>query len=84
MISRCAECGSDLKDVTLRQYERRGKQVGLVIFEDVPARECPQCGEQYFSAEVSEQMETVLSGQVHPTGRTTIATFSLKMSGPAA
>lgn len=84
MISRCAECGTELKDVVLGQVERRGQSVGLVIFEDVPARECPRCGEQYFSAQVSEQMETVLRGQVPPTGKTSVATFSLKASGPAA
>lgn len=84
MISKCAECGADLKDVVLSQYERRGREVGLVIFEDVPSRECPSCGEQYFSAQVSEQMENALRGQVQPTGTTSVATFSLRTSGPAA
>lgn len=84
MISKCAGCGSDLTDVVLKQYERRGQEVGLVIFEDVPSRECPSCGEQYFSAEVSEQMESALRGKVPPTGTTSVAMFSLRRSGPAA
>lgn len=31
----------------------------LVIIENVPARVCQQCGEKYFSAEVSKKMEEI-------------------------
>ena len=82
MNSECAECGAKLLPVVLPQYERRGPQTGLVIFQDVPAHECPNCGEQYFGRKASELMEEVLRGQVKPTGTTQIATFTLK--GPVA
>ena len=78
MIKQCVECGAEVKSVVLHQYERRGKATGLVIFEDVPAVECPNCGEQYFAAEVSELMDKVLQGGVKPTGSTPVATFSLR------
>ena len=78
MIAKCAECGTALKTVTLAQYERRGPATGLIIFEDVPACECPNCGEQYFSADVSEVMDRVLHGGVKPTGTTPVSTYSLR------
>ena len=78
MIKQCVECGTEVRSVVLRQYERRGKTAGLVIFEDVPAAECPNCGEQYFSAQVSELMDKVLQGSMKPTGSTPVATFSLR------
>lgn len=78
MIKQCVECGSELSQVVLRQYERRGKATGLVIFEDVPAAECPRCGEQYFAADVSRLMDEVLRGGIKPTGSTPVATFSLR------
>lgn len=77
MIKQCVECGGDLKAVTLKQYERRGPAIGLVIFENVPTSECQDCGEQYFSAEVSEVMDRVLCGGIKPTGSTPVATFSV-------
>jgi len=38
----------------------------LVVIENVPAEVCTQCGERYFDAEVSRQMETIaLSEEKH-------------------
>ena len=31
----------------------------LVVIEDVPAKVCNECGEKYYSAEVSKEMEKI-------------------------
>jgi YgiT-type zinc finger domain-containing protein len=41
----CACCGGELNDTVLEHYERWPKDVGLVVFEDVPAQECAECGD---------------------------------------
>ena len=50
--------------VTVHRH-RRGQHF---IFEHVPARVCPLCGERYFSADVVQEMERLMASsqiQVH-------------------
>lgn len=32
----------------------------LVVIEDVPVEKCPQCGEEYFTPEVLEELEALI------------------------
>ncbi len=54
----CYFCGRGIleeREVTVDF--RWGKK--LVIIEDVPARVCMECGEQYYAADVVKQMEQI-------------------------
>lgn len=54
----CDLCGGELehKKVNLELHIRKE----LLICEDLPAEVCNQCGEKYFSAEVSEKIDQFL------------------------
>ena len=54
-VTRCYLCGGQtaLQRVTAENWW--GDQLALV--EDVPAWVCEQCGEQYFDAETSRQLD---------------------------
>jgi YgiT-type zinc finger domain-containing protein len=69
VMNMCARCGGELKDTVLEHYERWAKDVGLVVFESVPAQECADCGEAYFDALTSKKMEEIIAGATEPTSR---------------
>jgi YgiT-type zinc finger domain-containing protein len=56
----CEYCNSALagaeREVTVYRH-RRGRHF---IFEQVPARVCPHCGERYFSAAVTREMDRLM------------------------
>ena len=66
----CEYCRASLdaseRQVTVYRH-RRGKHF---IFERVPARVCPRCGERYFSARVVRSMERSMQARRH---RATVA-----------
>ena len=49
----------------------------IVLFEDVPAEVCQQCGEIYFSPEVLEKMDAVTMGEEEPKATISVPIFSL-------
>jgi YgiT-type zinc finger domain-containing protein len=57
-MERCYFCkGKVEKQLTVVDY-RWGND--LIIIKDVPTQVCMQCGEKYFDAEVSRQMEHIV------------------------
>ena len=55
---KCQFCGGNLEDKKTNVDLRvKGE---LIIFEDVPAKVCDQCGEKYFSAEVYAGLERMV------------------------
>lgn len=62
----CRSCGSTntFEDSTVSQSLNFGGQI--VIFENVPARVCRQCGERLFAAEVVRRMEELGKGERPP------------------
>ena len=54
----CAKCGGKLIDKVMTIDQHWGDE--LIIFEDVPAEVCIDCGEVWLSAETSEKMERVI------------------------
>jgi YgiT-type zinc finger domain-containing protein len=70
----CSFCDGELEERSV-QYEYRweGK---LFVFEDVPARACRQCGEQYFDAKVVKAMERAVLNQLEPERILEVPVFS--------
>ena len=60
----CSFCDGELEE-RLVQHEYRWEG-NLIVFEDVPARVCRQCGEKYFDAAVVKAMERAVLGQPKP------------------
>lgn len=54
-FSSCSFCGGEVKNKIVTVDFRWGDD--LIIIENVPVGVCKQCGEKYFTAEVSKQME---------------------------
>jgi len=77
-MKKCVRCGGELKDTVLEHYERWPKDVGLVVFEGVPAQECADCGEAYFDAVTSKKMEEIIAGAAEPTSRITVPIYSIQ------
>lgn len=44
----------------------------LIIIKDVPAGVCEQCGEKYFTAEVSKVMEKLATSKEKPTSQISV------------
>ena len=60
-VNRCGSCGSDhLRVVSLPQVIRRRVDIGTLVFGDVPAQECLDCGERFFPSEVAMAMDKVI------------------------
>jgi YgiT-type zinc finger domain-containing protein len=74
----CVDCGNRMTHVVLEQLARQRRGAATVIFEDVPCLECPRCGQRYYDGPMMKLMEEVLDGRVAPTGKTEVATFSLR------
>lgn len=75
---RCVRCGGELQETVLEHYERWPREVGLVVFEDVPAQECMECGEVYFDPVTSQKMETLIVGATEPKERISVPIYSIK------
>jgi hypothetical protein len=46
-----------LRQTAVTLLRQRGPQRDLILFEEVPARECEKCGEQWFSMRVMRALE---------------------------
>jgi YgiT-type zinc finger domain-containing protein len=75
----CYFCKGQLVKKHITHIHTWGEKI--VLFEDVPAEVCTQCGETYFSPEVLERMDNVVTSGTKP--RTTIAipVFSMADAG---
>jgi YgiT-type zinc finger domain-containing protein len=51
------------------------------IFEEVPARVCPRCGERYFSAQVVRQMQNRMKKRPPKAHTVPIPVISLRPAG---
>jgi YgiT-type zinc finger domain-containing protein len=63
---RLCRCGGEEEPRTIRYTLSKGE--ALVAVDNVPAWVCRRCGETYFSAEVSQQLEKIICEQ-HPAPR---------------
>ncbi|MCB9220087.1 MAG: type II toxin-antitoxin system MqsA family antitoxin [Ignavibacteriales bacterium] len=51
-------------------------KVGVVLVRDVPAKVCTQCGEEWISDEVSENLEKIVSIAKNQKQEVFVASFS--------
>ncbi len=56
----CEYCDTELKGVEKLVTVYRHRREQHFIFNDVPARVCPNCGERYFSAQVVREMDRLM------------------------
>ncbi len=70
MLTRCYFCGGKVREQRVDVDFWWGDK--LVIFEDVPARVCQQCGEKFFRSEVYEEMESMVQREEKPLARITV------------
>ncbi len=72
----CDLCGGELKGGLTELKLRVGGE--LVVCEDLPAEVCRQCGEAYFSAEVSHQIDDIIARrkELKPLRYETVPVFS--------
>ncbi|MHB8877807.1 MAG: YgiT-type zinc finger protein [Myxococcaceae bacterium] len=56
-IDFCEYCSAPMEGRERRVTVNRHSGARHFIFEQVPARVCPRCGERYFSASVVRQMD---------------------------
>lgn len=64
---RCHRCGQEMefKVVQLVEVTKAGQPV---IIQGVPAKVCPNCGEQVFSQAVAQTLLAILTGERQPDG----------------
>ena len=58
-LDHCALCNGKLEESTTEFMARASGEV--VIINDVPARVCEQCGEAYYTVEISRKIDAVMS-----------------------
>lgn len=77
----CSFCGGRVTEKKVRVDYRLGDE--LIIFEDVPAGVCSQCGERYYTAKVAKAMERMSTdpdkGTASRTIQVPVKSFSEKM-----
>ena len=63
-MAACCFCkGTTIKQETIVDYRWGDK---LIVIKNVPAEVCSQCGEKYYDAEVSRQMEALALSDEKP------------------
>ncbi len=77
---RCKYCGSETGEEVV-QAALHGTR-GWLILEDIPARVCKQCGEQFYDDQTAERIERVTTDPAAKAGREiTVPVFSLAEQG---
>lgn len=51
-VKSCAICGGEVEDIVTRYFERYMAEIGIVVFENIPAQECTKCGEKFYAGEI--------------------------------
>jgi len=74
-VERCYFCQGQVVPKRVRHIHEWGKQV--LIFEDVPAEVCQQCGEVYFGPEALKMMDQVTLGQLEAPAYLSVPVFSM-------
>lgn len=73
---KCAVCGGTTKKEIIKLELWVGDK--LVVIEDVPSKVCGGCGEKYFSAKVSKQIDKLLESGIKAKKKLEVPVFSLK------
>ena len=81
MMTMCYFCKGKVVEKKIRHVHHWGNE--LIIFDDVPAEVCQQCGEVYFSPEVLERMDNAVLAAIKPKRVVCIPVFSLPEAATA-
>ena len=74
-MERCYFCkGTIIKKTITHMHSWKEK---FFIFEEVPADVCQQCGEIYFSPDVLEMMDRIVTSDREPRTRVAVPVFSM-------
>jgi YgiT-type zinc finger domain-containing protein len=72
----CASCGAETHEDCVKAAFW-GRQ-GLVAIEDIPARVCGGCGEQFYADQTAQSIEEIVNGATAvPVRQITVPVFSL-------
>lgn len=71
----CYLCKGKVVKEKVRHVHHWGKKI--ILFEDVPAEVCQQCGEVYFSPDALQAMDRVVLNKTKPKKRVSVPVFSL-------
>lgn len=74
-MTRCYFCKGKVLRRRVRHVHEWGPQV--IIFEDVPAEVCTQCGETYFDPDTLKAMDAATLGENEPRRHVQVPVFSL-------
>ncbi|MBM3134854.1 MAG: type II toxin-antitoxin system MqsA family antitoxin [Chloroflexi bacterium] len=80
-MNKCYFCKGKLARKRIRHVHRWGTRI--IIFDDVPAEVCQQCGEVYFSPEVLKLMDEMTLQDYQPKAVIPVPVFSLPERVPA-
>jgi len=80
-MQKCHFCTGRLARKRIRHVHRWGNRI--VIFDDVPAEVCQQCGEVYLSPEVLQLMDEMTLQDYQPKAVLSVPVFSLPERVPA-
>jgi len=80
-MNKCYFCKGKLARKRIRHVHRWGTRI--IIFDDVPAEVCQQCGEVYFSPEVLKLMDEMTLQDYKPKAVLSVPVFSLPERVPA-
>ncbi|MBE3098787.1 MAG: YgiT-type zinc finger protein [Planctomycetes bacterium] len=79
----CAYCGADTHEDLVKAAFWGPR--GLVAIEDIPARVCEGCGEQFYDDKTTQRIEGIVNGSTAvPQRQATVPVFSLADAGNAA
>lgn len=74
-MSKCYFCKGDVKPGLVRHVHQWGDRI--IVFEDVPAEVCQQCGETYFGPDSLEKMDAITIKGEPPAKEITVPVYSL-------
>ena len=74
-MERCYFCKGQVVPKRVRHIHEWGERV--LIFENVPAEVCQQCGEIYFGPEALKMMDQVTLSQSQPATYLSVPVFSI-------
>lgn len=80
-MQKCYFCKGKLAHERIRHVHRWGNRI--VIFDNVPAEVCQQCGEVYLSPEVLQLMDEMTLQDYQPKAVLSVPVFSLPERVPA-
>jgi YgiT-type zinc finger domain-containing protein len=74
-MNQCYFCKGNVVPKRVRHVHEWGDRV--LIFEDVPAEVCQQCGEVYFAPQALKQMDELTIGNSQPSDHMTVPVYSM-------